>query len=185
MKIIVGLGNPGRKYEHSRHNVGFRVIDEFAAQYRIKLTTKSFKAVLGEGILDNESVMLVKPMTYMNNSGVAVKNIVSYAQAAVQNLLVICDDFHLPLGKIRIRSKGSSGGHKGLASVAACLDTMLFSRLRIGLGQPAGLKESTVFVLGNFTPAEAGVIQPAIKRATEALAVWIKDGINQCMNQFN
>lgn len=185
MKIIVGLGNPGKKYEQTRHNMGFRAIDDFATRYRIKITTRNFKALLGEGNLDNEKIMLVKPMTYMNNSGIPIRNIINYTNESLQNLLVICDDFHLPLGKVRIRSKGSSGGHKGLDSIIAHLGTTVFPRLRIGLGQLEGVNESTEFVLGKFTTEEEKVIQPAITRVTEASYIWLKNGIARVMNQFN
>lgn len=186
MRIIVGLGNPGRKYVYTRHNVGFLVIDELAKRHMIRLNTKkSFKALIGEGLLNDEKIMLVKPMSYMNNSGISVKNVINYTNVSLNNLLVAYDDLHLPLGEIRIRSKGSSGGHKGISSLMMHLDTTVFSRLRIGLGSSTEFKTATNFVLGKFSAGENKTIQSAIPRATEAIECWIDMGINKCMNQFN
>lgn len=186
MRIIVGLGNPGKKYVYTRHNVGFLVIDELAKRHGIRLNTKkAFKALIGEGALNDEKIMLVKPVAYMNNSGISVKNIINYNKVSLNNLLVAYDDLHLPLGEIRIRSKGSSGGHKGISSLMMHLDTTVFSRLRIGLGPSVGLETATKFVLGKFSAEENKTIQSAIIRAAEAIECWIDTGINKCMNQFN
>ncbi|MFC1524798.1 aminoacyl-tRNA hydrolase [Planctomycetota bacterium] len=186
MRIVVGLGNPGKKYVSTRHNVGFLVIDELAKRHRIRLNTKkAFKALIGEGTLNDEKIMLVKPMTYMNNSGISVKNIINYTNGSLNNLLVAYDDLHLPLGEIRIRSKGSSGGHKGINSLMMHLDTTVFSRLKIGLGPSVGLETATKFVLGKFSVEEGKIIQSVVTRATEAIECWVDMGINKCMNQFN
>jgi len=186
MRNVVGLGNPGREYTHTRHNIGFLVIDEFAKRHKIRLTAnKSFKALIGKGVLDDEQIMLIKPMTYMNNSGISVRNIINYTRESFDKLLVVCDDLHLPLGKIRVRGEGSGGGHKGLNSLMANLDTQAFSRIRIGLGQPVGSKTNTEFVLEKFTAEEKEVVELAITRATDVVACWIDHGINRCMNQFN
>lgn len=185
MKIIIGLGNPGDQYGRTRHNLGFRVVDMLAGQADIKLArSRYFKAYAGKGVIGDEPVMLAKPLTYMNNSGQAVKSIVDYTKAPLEKLLVVCDDFQIPHGKLRIRRQGSSGGHNGLESIIGLLGGEQFSRLRIGLGGPAGA-DPKKFVLGNFTRAEEKLNKEILDRAVQAVQCWLKDGIEKAMTRFN
>lgn len=185
MKIIIGLGNPGDQYGRTRHNLGFRVVDMLAGQADIRLArARYFKAYAGKGIIGDEPVMLVKPLTFMNNSGQAVKSIVDYAKAPLGKLLVVCDDFQIPHGKLRIRRQGSSGGHNGLESIIGLLGGEQFPRLRIGLGGPASV-DPKKFVLGNFTRTEEKLNKEILDRAVQAVQCWLKDGIEKAMTRFN
>lgn len=184
MKIIVGLGNPGTKYKNTRHNLGFEVIDNFAREKHISFKINKFKAATGKGTIDLDEVILVKPLTYMNNSGVAVREIVNKTNIPLDNLLVVCDDFQLPLGKIRIRQNGSSGGHNGLDSIIQNLGSSDFPRLRIGIGEPAN-HDAVEYVLDNFSRAERREINETIERIVNAIREWIVNGIESSMNKFN
>lgn len=184
MKIIVGLGNPGTKYKNTRHNLGFEIIDSFAKEEHIPFKINKFKAATGKGMIGADGVILVKPLTYMNNSGVAVRDIVYKVNLPLDNLLVVCDDFQLPLGKIRIRQKGSGGGHKGLDSIIQHLGSSDFPRLRIGIGEPAN-NEAVEYVLENFSRAERREIDRSIERAVTAIREWMVNGIESSMNKFN
>ncbi|MEK7448312.1 MAG: aminoacyl-tRNA hydrolase [Planctomycetota bacterium] len=202
MKIIFGLGNPGKKYERTRHNLGWRVIDQLANSFITpgiaKLKKKFESACLtiaspeSNLSLTGETIMLVKPLTYMNNSGQAVKHILNYHPEPLTNILVICDDFQLPLGKIRIRPKGSAGGHNGLASIIQSLNTDNFPRLRVGLASPTAPIisgqtdfEPADYVLSNFTRAEEQSLKKTMPDITGAVHCWINDGVEKCMNRFN
>ncbi|MBI4835374.1 MAG: aminoacyl-tRNA hydrolase [Planctomycetes bacterium] len=184
MKIIVGLGNPGLKYKHTRHNLGFKVIDSLTEAKDIDLRKSSRNYEAGKGTIEGNQIMLVKPLTFMNNSGIAVSALVTKTGAKPDELLVICDDFQLPPGKLRIRRGGSSGGHKGLESIIAALGTDEFARLRIGVGLPGNM-DAAEFVLMNFRKAELAEIIPAIERATEAVCEWVANGIDKSMNKYN
>jgi len=183
MKVIVGLGNPGKKYEYTRHNTGFRVIDKIARSKHIKLTKKRQKFYAGKTNLARESVLLVKPITYMNNSGVVVRQIVD-SKVSLDNLLIVSDDFQLPLGEIRIRRKGSSGGHNGLESIIQHLDTDAFPRLRIGIGGPV-IRDPIKYVLETFTEQEEKQITSVFNKVIEAIRIWVRMGIGECMSKFN
>lgn len=184
MKIIVGLGNPGNKYKNTRHNLGFEIIDSLAKEEHISFKINKLKAATGKGMIGAEEIILVKPLTYMNNSGMAVREVVNKIRAPLDNLLVVCDDFQLPLGKIRIRQKGSSGGHNGLDSIIQHLGSSDFPRLRVGIGEPAN-HDAVEHVLENFSRAERKEINQAIERAVSAIREWMANGIESSMNKFN
>jgi len=184
LKIMVGLGNPGRKYEGTRHNVGFAVVDTLAGGAGCGRFQRRFQAQVAEWMDDPHRILLVKPETFMNLSGRCVRELVDFYQLPLQDLLIVCDDFNLPLGKLRARVRGTHGGHNGLRDIQNHLGTTAYSRLRIGVENP-GDKEAIEHVLGRFRPAEQPVIQEAIARAAQAVRVWIHQGIEACMNQYN
>lgn len=185
MKVIVGLGNPGRRYSKTRHNLGFMVIDKLVSIYRIELNRKGFDAIWGKGYIEGEKVILVKPQTFMNLSGNAVKIILNGHKAEFSDLLVIYDDMDLELGKIRVRPRGSPGGHKGIRSIINTIGTDQFSRIRIGIGRQENREEAETYVLSPFKKSEAPAANKAILRATEAVVTIIKDGVTAAMNKYN
>lgn len=184
MKLIVGLGNPGRSYADTRHNVGFRVVDELARRWGLALTQRKFNGVTVDGRRGEQRVLLLKPTTYMNLSGRSIGEAVAFYKIAPEGLLVVADDLALPLGRLRIRGKGSAGGHKGLASTISALGTEEFARLRVGIGS-AERGNAVNYVLGPFTPAEDEIIGPSILRAADAVECWLENGVDAAMNQFN
>lgn len=183
MKIIIGLGNPGPEYEKTRHNVGFRVADAFADLYSIRILAKRCKALLGEGEVEGREVVVAKPETFMNNSGRAAAALMEKYGAGLEDIFVVCDDFHLELGQLRVRRTGSSGGQKGLQSVIDTLGSQDFARLRIGIGDAR--RDPVDFVLSRFSKAEELVIGVAVHQAARACAVWVREGIEACGNKFN
>jgi peptidyl-tRNA hydrolase, PTH1 family len=191
LRLIVGLGNPGRKYINTRHNVGFDVIDRLSDNYNFKLNSTGFKGVYYKGQILNKPVMFLKPMTYMNLSGISVSQAVNMYKLPVDRLLVIYDDMDLPLGKLRIRSKGSSGGHNGLKSIMESLgNTKEIPRMRIGIGRtldddtPIG--NTVSYVLSDFSNSESEIINKVIDKARIAIEELIKsDDIVKVMNEFN
>ena len=185
MKIIVGLGNPGKKYLKTRHNWGFMVIDRLAQQLEMEYTQKKFQSLFCKKYVDQEEVILLKPQTFMNLSGVAVKEAVDMYKCSLQDLMVICDDLDMPLGKIRIRRSGGCGGHRGLESIADSLGSTDFSRLRIGIGRPPADGDPSDYVLSPFSKEEEHMKEEAIENAYQALKTWIFEGIEACMNKFN
>lgn len=184
MLVVVGLGNPGKEYKGSRHNVGFEVVDRVAREYGAEVTRRRFRSRIGEAATEAGPVLLVKPQTYMNDSGRAVQAVVAWNRLELDNLLVVCDDLDLKPGRVRVRRKGSSGGHKGLQSIVAALGTTGFARLRVGIGRPAAMPPID-YVLGRFTAAERTVVADAIERAAEAVRCWAVEGVDACMNRFN
>lgn len=186
MKAIIGLGNPGLRYAQTRHNVGFRVVDRLAEQLGWRWNDRRAQALLASGTIDSENVLLAKPETYMNNSGLAVAALARWFKLAPADLLIICDDLDLPLGRIRLRAQGSAGGHHGLESIIAHLHTQQFPRLRIGIGRPVNPRMETIdFVLGNVTAEERIVLAAAEERAAEAALAFIREGIEVAMNRYN
>lgn len=183
MRIIVGLGNPGKKYMFTRHNVGFMTIDRLAELYEIDCNKRKFEAIIGEGFVGEKKILIAKPQTYVNLSGVSVGKIAAYYGCPLDRIMVVCDDLNLPVGKIRIRKKGSSGGHNGLDSVAQYAGSE-FPRLRIGIGQPIN-EDAKEYVLTPFTGDEKEIINQAIDKACQAINTWITTGIESCMNVFN
>ena len=188
MKLIVGLGNPGKAYAGNRHNVGFQCIDRLSAEHRIpvkerRLRLKPLKAVFGRGEVGGTPVVLAKPRTFMNLSGRAVAQLVRRFGITPDDLIVIHDDMDLPLGKLRIRRGGSAGGHKGVASVIDSLGTEDFARVRIGIGRPDG--DEVSYVLGDFTAEEKEVVTQAVGQAAEAVRCILSDGIEAAMNRYN
>jgi PTH1 family peptidyl-tRNA hydrolase len=184
MKVVIGLGNPGRKYAKTRHNVGFMVIDKFTKKHNISFAKKRCDSLIGECIIEGEKTLFVKPQTFMNASGRPVKEVVRRYDCKLDDILVILDDINLPLGKIRIREKGSSGGHNGLKSVSGHLKTTCFSRLRIGVGNCSS-EDKKDFVLSRFAKEESNTIEDALEKASKAIDIWIATGINDCMGMFN
>jgi PTH1 family peptidyl-tRNA hydrolase len=184
MKVIVGLGNPGKQYHGTRHNVGFAVVDGLAQSSQAGSFQSRFNAQIAEAMEGNEKVLLVKPETFMNLSGRCVRQVIDFYQLPVEELLVICDDVNLPLGKLRVRAKGTHGGHNGLRDIQSHLGTTEYARLRIGVGA-AGEGELVDHVLGKFKPAERPLIEDALVLAMQASAVWMAQGIETCMNRFN
>ena len=183
MKLIVGLGNPGREYQGTRHNVGFMVLDVLARRHGIHIRSRRNRASVGEGIIAGEKVTLAKPLTFMNLSGEAVSGLVRRYRVKPTDIIMICDDVNLPLGRLRIRAGGSAGGHKGLASVIRSLGTDDFLRIRVGIGSPE--RDMVDYVLSRFGRAERGVVREAVERAADALEVCLADGIEPAMNSFN
>ncbi len=184
MKLIVGLGNPGTKYAATRHNVGFDVIDYLAAGPGVGAFREKFEAFVAEMKEGDETILLVKPLTFMNLSGRAVRAILDFYKIPVENVLVVCDDFNLPLGKLRVRTKGSHGGQNGLRNIQEQLGTDAYTRLRIGVGQPT-VGDAVDHVLSKFRPGEKAVVEDAIATATQAALVWTRQGAETCMNRFN
>ena len=185
--IICGLGNPGRKYDGSRHNVGFDVIDELVDRFRISGPVRFGKAMTGKGTIGGKKVILVKPLTYMNLSGEAVQEIVHYYKVdPADHLIVISDDIDLPLGHLRIRKKGSAGGHNGLKNIILHLGTDEFTRIRIGVGaKPDPDADLAGYVLGHFTGEDKIEIGDACAKAAEAAACILEDGPDRAMNLYN
>jgi len=184
MKVVVGLGNPGKQYHATRHNVGFAVVDGLAASPTCGRFQSRFSAQVAELMEGNEKVLLVKPETFMNLSGRCVRQVVDFYQLPLEDLLVVCDDVNLPLGRLRIRPKGSHGGHNGLRDIQSHLGTTEYARLRIGV-DAAGEGELVDHVLGRFRPSERPAIEEAIGLAVQAVAVWTQQGLDTCMNRYN
>ena len=184
MYVIAGLGNPGRQYEKTRHNMGFLVADEFAAAHGIDVRKIKHKALVGEGRIGGEKVLIVKPQTYMNLSGESLREVMNYYDVPMENLIVIYDDMDLQIGTLRIRKKGSSGSHNGMKSVIYQLQNDEFPRIRIGIGTPPA-EDWKDYVTGQVTDKEAPVLAEAVKEAAVALECIITDGIDIAMNRFN
>ena len=186
MKLIVGLGNPGLKYDRTRHNVGFDVIDSLARQLAPgEPATSKFDAVVIETRSRDEKVLLMKPQQFMNRSGQPISQAISFYKAdPIVDLLIIVDDIHLPCGSIRLKNTGTSGGHNGLTDITNHLDGGDWSRLRIGVDEP-GLIPQSDYVLGKFTTEQQEVIEPALSQAVNAAITWLEDGIDEAMNKFN
>jgi PTH1 family peptidyl-tRNA hydrolase len=193
LNLIVGLGNPGERYRNTRHNLGYRVVDFLADRFD-KLTTrrdkKEFRSGKGEFLfcetkVGGERVYLIKPLTFMNASGVAVAEAIDNLNLGIENLLVVCDDVALPLGKIRIREKGSDGGHKGLRSIIYQLSSIDFARLRLGIGDTPENVDLEEFVLEDFKPEEKEKTDQMIEKAILAVENTVMNGIEDSMNRFN
>ena len=184
MFVIVGLGNPGRKYENTKHNMGFLTIDAFAEKHGIKVNRIKHKALVGEGFISGKKVMLVKPQTYMNLSGQSVREIVAYYGIEPEELMVIYDDVDIPMGSIRIRKKGSAGTHNGMRSIIYDLQFDNFPRLRIGIGKEHRA-EMVDFVLSGFAADEKDKIKESIDNSVAALSAWLDKGIDIAMGEYN
>ena len=186
MKLVAGLGNPGKQYRGTRHNVGFDVIDLLASKYRLEFDAAPVDAMFARWRRhDGEDVLMVKPLTFMNLSGEAVAGLARYYRIEPAELLVVCDDVNLPLGRLRVRATGTEGGHNGLKSVAAVLGTIDYPRLRIGVGRGDVRRELSDHVLARFEPEEQPGMEAAIARAADAVETWISDGVAKTMNVFN
>lgn len=184
MLAVFGLGNPGRKYKGTRHNVGFEVIDLLAEELNTKVSHRRFRALVGDAKTEAGTLLLVKPQTYMNESGLSVSAAAAWNKLGPEQILVVCDDLDLEPGTLRIRRKGSSGGHKGLKSIADALGTTDFPRLRIGIGRPTH-ENALDYVLDRFTGSQRKAMTEAVGVAANAVACWCTEGIEPCMNKFN
>ena len=185
MKLIVGLGNPGLKYRDTRHNVGFDCVDRLVAEMGSPSPRGKFEGDLYEGRLAGTSVALLKPATFMNLSGKSVQPAVAFYKLDLADVLVVCDDFSIPLGTLRIRPKGSSGGQNGLKSIFERLATDAVPRLRIGIGPVPSRWDPADFVLGKFSEEERPYAAKAVAIAADAVKLWVAEGLNPCMNRFN
>jgi len=186
MKIVVGLGNPGEQYRDTRHNVGFDVIDRLAADHTLSFEVGPARALQAKWRLAiGDTVLLAKPLTFMNLSGEAAGSLCRYYKVALEDLLVVCDDVNLPLGRLRVRATGSEGGHNGLKSMAQHLGTIDYARLRIGVGRGEIRRDLADHVLARFAPDERPGIDDAVARAASAVETWVVDGLAKVMNTFN
>ena len=181
----MGLGNPGDKYEKTRHNVGFNVIDLLAKEYSIDVSKIKHKALIGEGRVGTEKVILVKPMTYMNLSGESVADICNYYNIDLENLIVIYDDIDLDVGKIRIRKKGSGGTHNGMRSIIKCLGSNEFPRVRVGISKPKNGQDLADFVLSRFSKEDEKSLQESFENSVAAVDCAIRNDLDLAMNRYN
>lgn len=185
VKLVVGLGNPGPKYGGTRHNVGYDVVAELARRCNAGRPRNRFAGETVDVVLSGVRVLLLSPTTYMNRSGRSVAEAGSFFKLCPNDIFVVCDDLNLPLGKLRVRSKGSSGGHKGLEDIIRNLGTESFPRLRVGIGSPPQGVDAAEYVLTRFSAEEREVMQGAVTRACDAVTVWVAQGIDACMNRYN
>lgn len=186
MYIIAGLGNPGKQYAKTRHNVGFDTIDILADKYNISVDTKKHKALCGKGMIEGQKVVLAKPQTFMNLSGESVRELVDFYKIdPEEELIVIYDDISLEPGKIRIRKKGSAGGHNGIKNIIAQLGTQNFQRIKVGVGEKPKGWDLADYVLGHFSKEDRGLVDDALKRVAGAVELMVQGEVDQAMNQFN
>lgn len=185
MKVIVGLGNPGKKYAQTRHNIGYKVVDSLADKINCSISREDFHACIGYTRIGDEKICLMKPTTFMNLSGKSVKSIMDYYNLTPQHFLIILDDVELPLGSLRLRPQGSSGGHKGLQSIIDCCKANTFPRLRLGIGKPSQPMDLADYVLIPFEETEKPIVDKMLQEASSAVESWILYGIEITMNRFN
>lgn len=185
MYIIAGLGNPGKEYEGSRHNVGFMTLDTLADRYRIDIREKAHKALIGKGMIEGNKVILVKPQTYMNLSGESIRSVMDYYKTEPSEFIVIYDDISLEPGQIRIRKKGSAGGHNGIKNIIAHLGTQEFPRIRIGVGEKPPRMDLADYVLSRFPKEEKEEMEQAFQDGAAAAVSMMNEGIDTAMNRFN
>ena len=185
MYVIAGLGNPDKKYEMTRHNMGFRIIDALAGRHGISLTEQKHKGLIGKGVINGEKVILVKPLTYMNLSGECIRPVCDYYKVDAKDCIVAFDDISLDPGRIRIRKKGSAGGHNGIKSIIAHLGTDAFPRLKFGVGDKPKQMDLADYVLGRFATEEEPGMREPLHNTVEACKVIMDDGIMTAMNKFN
>lgn len=183
MYIIAGLGNPGKKYENTRHNIGFITLDFLAERHDIKINKIKHKALVGEGRISGQKVLLVKPQTYMNLSGESLREVMDYYKVDIEDMIVIYDDIDLPAGAVRIRKKGSAGTHNGMRSIVRHLGTD-FPRIRMGIGNDRK-GDLADFVLSGFSKEDKEVLEPAVERAVFAVECYVDEGIEKAMNKYN
>jgi len=185
LKLVVGLGNPGREYARNRHNVGYQIVNLLAKAHGLRFDKRRGKARLASGSIGEQQVILAKPRTFMNLSGQAVARLVHFYQVEPEDLLVIFDDLDLPIGRIRLRPRGGSSGHKGMASIIEQLGRDDFPRLRVGIGRPPGKMDPADYVLQDFSEEQEEVMAEVRERAVAAVECWLREGIEAAMNEFN
>ena len=185
MVLIIGLGNPGSKYAGTRHNIGFSAVTALADAYGIDMKTRECKGVTGTGVIEGVKVKLVQPQTFMNLSGECVRALTDFYKVPLEDILVICDEISLPPGKIRIRPKGSAGGHNGMKSIIAQLGTSVFPRLRIGVGEKPEGWDLADHVLAHFPKEDEEAVRESLKKTVDAVRCILSDGIAEAMNRFN
>ncbi|MEZ6142508.1 MAG: aminoacyl-tRNA hydrolase [Zavarzinella sp.] len=185
MKLVVGLGNPGPKYEQTRHNVGFMVLDYLAAAPGVSSWKNRFQGETAEALESDHQVLYLKPQTFMNLSGRSVRQAVDFYKVSLDQVLVICDDLTLPLGKIRLRTKGTHGGQNGLRNIQEMLASTEYPRLRLGIGSPGEYEDAADYVLGRFRSAEKAACEEMISLAAQAALLWVREGIEPAMNRYN
>ena len=183
MFLIVGLGNPGREYDGTRHNIGFEAIDYISSKNNIDINKSKFKGMFGEGFIKGQKVILLKPTTYMNLSGESIREVINFYKIDNNKIIVIYDDISLEIGKLRIREKGSAGGHNGINSIIANMGTDVFPRIKIGVGQPKG--DLVSHVLGRFNKDEEEDLKEVIEASNKATEIIIQYGAKQAMNELN
>ncbi|MBO5179653.1 MAG: aminoacyl-tRNA hydrolase [Clostridia bacterium] len=185
MKIIVGLGNPGKEYEKTRHNIGFMVVDKLAEIMDININKNKFNGLVGEGMHNGEKILIIKPQTFMNLSGNCVQEAASFYKVNSEDILVIYDDIDIEFGKIRIRPNGSPGTHNGMRNITERLQTQNFPRIRVGAGRPKGEQQLYEFVLSEFNKDEMKIMQNSIENSANAVIEILKNGLLKAMNEFN
>lgn len=185
MKLMVGLGNPGPRYEKTRHNIGFMVIDYLAHELNISVTKKQAQAYVGQGYISGSKVLLAKPQTYMNNSGEAVLELVNYYRDSIKDLIIIHDDLDLEFGRIRFKDGGGSGGHNGLKSISCLLNSPDYSRLKVGIGRNPSYMKVENYVLSEFHSTELVILPDLVRASSQGLKTWVLDGMGKAMNEYN
>lgn len=183
--LIVGLGNPGREYRNTRHNIGFMAVDRFCEEHNVRLGKVQFKALVGQMRLEQTRVILAKPQTFMNRSGDAVAALLRFYKIPLEQVLVVHDDLDLPFGSLRLRPGGGAGGQKGLGSIIEKVGTQQFPRMRMGIGRPPGQMDPAAYVLQDFNRSEQEELAFTLRRAAEAMQVFVGDGLEKAMNSFN
>ena len=190
MKLVIGLGNPGAQYEKTRHNIGWMVLDELARRHNIDIAKRLAESRVGDGLLGGETkIVLAKPQTFMNDSGRAAQSLCRWYNVETAQMIAVCDDLNLPVGKLRLRASGSDGGQNGLKSIAQSLNSREFARLRFGIGEPPARERqergTASFVLRPFDKSEIEDVQLSIQRAADCIETWARDGVSVAMNRFN
>lgn len=184
MKIVFGLGNPGIRYRKTRHNIGFQIVDRLAEKYHIRISSKRFKSLYGKGKINEEEVILAKPMTYMNRSGESVREALDFFHLSPEDLIIVHDDLDLPFGRLRFKQKGGDGGHQGVRSIIESLNQNNFLRLKVGIGRPPEKVDPSEYVLSPFDQIEQSKLGEVISRVAESIEVLIGEGLDKAMNKF-
>ena len=185
MYVIAGLGNPGREYEGTRHNVGFMTLDALADKYNIDVREKAFKGLIGKGVIEGNKVILVKPQTYMNLSGECIRQVMDYYKVDPSEFIVIYDDISLGVGQLRIRAKGSAGGHNGIKNIIAHLGGQVFPRIKVGVGEKPPKYDLADYVLGHFSKVEQELMSEGYDNAVKAVELIVSDQMSEAMNEYN